>query len=61
MNLIERLSFIEEALKKKENMGEALPEIRYFDGTERFSTSDGEYSAKSLEESLNLFVKKVLK
>lgn len=37
--------------------GLMLPEIRYFDGNERFSTITGNYSSKTLEGSIDLFLK----
>lgn len=33
-----------------------MPDIRYFDGTCSFSTADGKYKAKTLEQSLELFL-----
>ena len=33
-----------------------MPDIRYFDGTDSFSTVDGKYKSKTLDESLNLFL-----
>lgn len=41
----------------KENMGEMLPEIRYFDGTDAYSDIHGRFKAKSVEESVRLFLK----
>ncbi len=48
------LDRIEEFLKK--NPGETLPEIKYFNGTEKFSDITGCYAAKTLEESILLFI-----
>jgi hypothetical protein len=47
---------LEAALKAKENSGMMLPEIRYFDGTDSFSNVKGDYKAKTLEESVELFL-----
>lgn len=65
MNITQRL---EKYLR--EQMGEVLPEIRYFNGNDDegkslynpnsglpFSCSDGSYAAASLEGSLDLFLK----
>ena len=48
-----------DALEKylMENIGESWPEIRYFDGLEAFCDIYGNYKAKTLEESLKLFLK----
>lgn len=54
MNVLEQLT---EFLKEKKNAGLTLPEIRYFDGINAFSTPTGQYKAKTLEESLALFLK----
>ena len=40
----------------KENMGESLPKIRYFNGTNKFSDKNGDYSADTYEEALTLFL-----
>jgi hypothetical protein len=65
MHVNERL---EQYLRK--NMGEVLPEIRYFNGNDDegksaynrnsglpFSCADGSFAASSLEGSLDLFLK----
>ena len=36
--------------------GNSMPEIRYFDGIGMFCTLNGEYKAKTLENSLKLFL-----
>ena len=41
----------------KANMEETFSVIRYFNGTESFSDLHGNYKAKTLEDSLNLFLK----
>lgn len=41
----------------KENHGKTLPEIRYFDGTDAYSDIHGNFKAKSVEESVQLFLK----
>lgn len=61
MNIIERLqSYI------NENMGKCIPQIRYFNGLDEggnsdintpYCTASGQYKGKTLEESLDLFLK----
>lgn len=41
----------------KENLGEKLPEIRFFDGAMAFCEANGDYKSKTLEESIDLFLK----
>jgi len=41
----------------KENQHLTLPSIRYFDGFEVYCLSDGSYKGKTLDESLDLFLK----
>jgi hypothetical protein len=55
--ILERL---EDYLKEKNGAtvtGNYLPDIRFFDGTVSFSNACGEFKGKSLEESLDLFLK----
>lgn len=40
-----------------ENMGECPPDIRYFNGPEIFATPGGRYCGKTIEESLDIFLK----
>jgi hypothetical protein len=54
MTVLEKL---EAHLKDKKNLGEFLPDIRYFDGTDSFSDAKGNYKAKTLEGSIELFLK----
>lgn len=41
----------------KNNMGETLPTIRYFNGTGNFSDASGKYAAKTLEAAFEEFLK----
>lgn len=52
------LSELEAFLKNKKNTGQSLPEVRFFDGINKFSTPEGEYSSDSLSGSLELFMEK---
>jgi hypothetical protein len=53
MNTVEKL---EKFLTSKENHGKTLPNIRFFDGINAYCTTDGQYKADSLDESLSLFL-----
>lgn len=52
MNIIERL-----AKFLKQNQHLTLPTIRYFNGFEIYCLPDGTYKGKTLEESLDAFLK----
>lgn len=41
----------------KRNVGENLPEIRYFDGIDAFCDKNGKYKNESLEESIKIFLR----
>lgn len=41
----------------KRHHGENLPEIRYFDGNDSYSDQYGNFKAKTLEESVKLFLR----
>ena len=56
MNTIEKL---QEILKDRKNFGKMLPDIRYFDGTQSFSTPSGQYKADTLEGALALFLQDI--
>jgi hypothetical protein len=56
MNTIEKL---QEILKSRENIGKMLPDIRYFDGTNSFSTPSGQYKSDTLEGALELFLQDI--
>lgn len=54
------LKELEKALKSRYNHGIGFPEIRYFDGTDTFSTADGRFEGKTLEDSLNIYLGELL-
>jgi len=49
---------LEHFLKHKENIGESLPDIRFFDGTQKFSTLSGEHKSETLDVALDKFLNK---
>jgi len=57
MNTFDKL---EKYLKSREHFGQKLPEIRYFDGTNSFSTSSGQYKSETLEGALSLFLEDII-
>jgi len=43
-------------MKSREHSGQMLPQIRYFDGTNSFSTPSGQYKSETLDGALSLFL-----
>ncbi len=51
--------FVELESYLKKHCGMPLPQIRYFDGTNKFSTVYGDYTSDTLEGSVRLFLESV--